>query len=191
MDAAWCSCIAKQRTFVCPSCLACFCNAPHSFTRAFWYNAPGELWARRVSDRPEASQHKETPDVRPLVLIVDDDPDVRLFATGAVTALGYGVIAADCAETALRLTWEQRPDVVLSDALMPRVDGRELCHRIKSSSELSSTRVVIMTAVYKAGRYRTEAKKTFGADAFVSKPLQVVQLAKILEQMLSPVVEAS
>lgn len=190
MEAAWCSCVTKQRTLVCPFCLHCFCDAPHPFVRTFWANAPQELWTRWEYERMVGIAPRESPELRPLVLVVDDDPDVRAIATGTVSALGYGVVAADCAETALELTQRHRPDLVLSDALMPRVDGRELCHRIKKDPELSSTPVVIMTAIYKSGRYQTEAKKTFGADAMITKPLRVTQLSQVLQAILPPPGEA-
>ncbi len=186
LEAAWCGCVTKQRSLICPHCRNCFCSAPHPFVRSFWAEAPQELWSRWESERMTVLSRRESPELRPLVLVVDDDPDVRAIATGTVSALGYGVVAADCAETALELTQIHRPDLVLSDALMPRVDGRELCQRIKKDPELSSTRVVIMTAIYKSGRYQAEARKTFGADAMIAKPLLVNQLRQVLQAILPP-----
>ena len=190
LEAAWCSCVTKQRSLVCPYCLNCFCSAPHPFVRSFWANAPQQLWSRWEQERTTGLSRRESPEVRPLVLVVDDDPDVRAIATGTVSALGYGVVVADCAETALELTQRHRPDLVLSDALMPRVDGRELCQQIKKDPELSSTPVVIMTAIYKSGRYQAEARKTFGADAMITKPLRVTQLSQVLQAILPPPGEA-
>ena len=190
MDASWCSCVTKQRSLICPFCLNCFCGAPHPFVRSFWAEAPQELWTRWEDERAMRLSRHESPELRPLVLVVDDDPDVRAIATGTVSALGYGVVSADCAETALELTQLHRPDLVLSDALMPRVDGRELCQRIKKDPELSSTPVVIMSAIYKSGRYQAEARKTFGADAMIAKPLRVAQLSQVLQAILPPPGEA-
>ncbi|SRR5581483_933007 len=189
LAAAWCDCVTKSRSLVCPHCSRCFCDAPAVYGRTFWGDAPPSMWERRTQYResqvrPRPSPPSATPRIRPLVLVVDDDTDVLAIASGSVAELGYGVLAASSAEEALDLARQYQPDLVLTDALMPKIDGREMCRRIKNTPELAATRVIIMSAVYKSSRYLTEATRTFGADGFVVKPLKLENLHRVLRTHL-------
>lgn len=75
-----------------------------------------------------------------------------------------------------------RPGLVLTDALMPKVDGRQLCRFIKA--DFPSVRVVIMTALYTSIRYRHEALKTFHADDYVAKPIDFQKLMDVVGRLV-------
>jgi CheY-like chemotaxis protein len=77
-----------------------------------------------------------------------------------------------------------QPDLVLTDAFMPRVDGREMCGRLKSNPATSGLKVIIMTALYTAARYRSEAFRDFHADDYLSKPLEFKDLRAVLQKHL-------
>lgn len=184
-QSTFCSCITRTRTLVCPNCLHCFCAAPASYIRGFWADAPDDIWQRRDASRAAApSTEGEVDAGRPLVLIVDDDRDVQMVAMHAVSSLGYEVASASDGEEALAQVRKRKPDLILTDALLPRLDGRELCRMLKNDPETSSITVVIMSAVYKAGRYRSEALRDFRADEFVVKPLEVSVLRETLSRFL-------
>jgi CheY-like chemotaxis protein len=123
---------------------------------------------------------------RPLVLVVDDSKLIRVTTMRIVRALGYGAIEAADADQALALTLLYRPEVVLSDALMPKVDGRELCRTIKKSPSTSDTKVIIMTGLYKAARFKYEAFHSFGVDVYLLKPIEPAELQKMLERVVGP-----
>ena len=103
-----------------------------------------------------------------------------------VRALGYGAIEAADADQALALTLLYRPEVVLSDALMPKVDGRDLCRSIKGSALTRETKVIIMTGLYKAAHYKYEAFHAFGVDEYLLKPIESAELQKLLERLAGP-----
>jgi CheY-like chemotaxis protein len=119
--------------------------------------------------------------VQPLVLIVDDDPltqavvEMRLQVAGCRTA-----VAQDGCEA---LTWMQsaRPDAVVLDAFMPRVDGFEVLRRMKASPALRHVPVVVLTAL------RRDADMTAalqaGASAYVSKPFDPNELAGCVAEL--------
>jgi CheY-like chemotaxis protein len=67
---------------------------------------------------------------------------------------------------------------------MPRLDGREMCLRLKNNPFTSKLKVVIMTAVYTAARYRSEAFREFHADDYLSKPLDFRELRGVLARHL-------
>lgn len=121
---------------------------------------------------------------RPTVLIVDDDKLVRLIATKALADADLNVVDAADGVTALQMAQELVPDLVITDALLPRLDGRELARRIKSDPALSKTKVVVITALYKGTRYKNEAIREFLVDDYLEKPLTPAKLRWIVARML-------
>jgi len=80
----------------------------------------------------------------PLALVVDDEPRMCDVLRRVLEKEGYRVITALDGETALGLIKENKPDVILLDLLMPGIDGREVCHRVRELS--TSTRIIYFTA---------------------------------------------
>jgi CheY-like chemotaxis protein len=192
-SSSWCSCDAKLRTLQCPHCASCFCNAPFVYRQRFWNASPKTLREnpRRfcVSSRKAVPLKlegtpaaKASPLQRPHVLIVDDDEPIRSLAAYHVEEMGYRVSTASNAEEALLMVDAVAFDVVLTDALMPKMDGRELCRRLKDAHG-SEIKVILMTSLYKAGRFRTEAKFVFKVDEFLLKPLHPEELRKALRRV--------
>ncbi len=173
MHTQWCDCIGDDPTLRCPHCGRCFCRA-----------APKELYDKR---KERTAAGTLPPDIaRPMVLVVDDSWLIRATTMRIVRALGYGAIEAANADQALALTLLYQPEVVLTDALMPKVDGRELCRTIKNSSSTSDTKVILMTGLYKAAHYKYEAFHSFGVDEFLLKPVEPEQLRKLLLHVAGP-----
>lgn len=81
------------------------------------------------------------------VLIVDDEPEIVEMLSLVLSEEGFEVIPAYDGEHALRAMRETRPDLVLSDVMMPRVDGLEMCSRIKADPAISAIPVILMTAL--------------------------------------------
>ena len=188
LEAPFCTCLSPARTFVCPHCGQCFCKAPQAHQKAFWTAAPASLWRRKTLQRHGAQTElraQPSPEsvTRPLVLVVEDDPETLRVASEVIGRLGYGVIAAGDGEEGLRLAQAYRPEVVITDALMPKMDGRALCLRLKQLPATSHAKVVVMTSVYVAGRYRSEAMTKFKADEYLTKPLDFQKLRLTLERM--------
>lgn len=188
LAAEWCGCLTAKRTLVCPGCGACFCKAPAGYKQRFWEEAPQPMWDRATALRRAAVATPPNPPVasagRPLVLVVDDEPDMQRAALVALQELGYGAVVARDGLEGLDLARRYRPDLVLADAFMPRLDGREMCLRLKNNPFTSKLKVVIMTAVYTAARYRSEAFREFHADDYLSKPLDFRELRAVLARHL-------
>jgi DNA-binding NarL/FixJ family response regulator len=109
------------------------------------------------------------------VVVVDDSPDYRLMvrtlldsASDSMTVVGE---AAD-GEQALALIQRRRPDIVITDLVMPRLNGVELTRRIRQ--ELPQTKIILMSS-YTEDAYRLMASDS-GADAFVSKQVIATSL---------------
>ncbi len=120
----------------------------------------------------------------PILLVVDDRPD-NLYVIEQVMGEylpACTVYTAPNAETALRLAIEHHPDGILSDIQMPGTDGIQLCRQLKAHPETSHIPVVLMTAHKSEVNLRVEALDA-GADDFIAKPIDNVELAARLKVM--------
>jgi CheY-like chemotaxis protein len=189
LAATWCTCLSTSHTLVCPHCKKCFCSAPKAYRDDFWEKAPPELFRRRHAIRMNLPREPGAVPAqglkRPLVLVADDDQSIRRVATMILDGMGYGVLVARDGAEAIELCRSHKPDLVLTDALMPRVDGREVCRRLKADPETSGTRVIIMTAAYVLNKYKSEAIKEFQADEYLVKPVDYNLLQALLARFLS------
>jgi CheY-like chemotaxis protein len=187
ITASWCNCIGKDLTLLCTSCGQCFCRASQSFRSTFWNEAPKEMRDRRRREVQEPAQFANPPEdqiIRPMVLMVEDDRVVQAIAGRVISGMGYGVAVASDGEEGLRLARQYHPEVVLTDAMMPKLDGREMGRIIKQDPTMENTKVVVITSLYTGSRYRAEALDTYKADAFLTKPLHADQLRQLLQTYL-------
>ncbi|HEX7808557.1 MAG TPA: response regulator [Thermoanaerobaculia bacterium] len=192
VEADWCSCLAKERSLVCTNCLACFCKAPPSFKEKFWVEAPHRLFERKSAEarnRQAALPGNFAADNvrRPLVLCVEDDEEIQSIVSRVASNLGYGFIYALNGQDGFELAQEYRPNLILSDAFMPKLDGREMCRLLKEDPAFADTRMVVMTGLYTDTKYRSEALKRFHVDDYVAKPVAITDLINILQKHLEGV----
>ena len=119
----------------------------------------GNPWAEGRA--PSDTQH-----LKPNVLFIDDDAYMRRLMAARLTHLGAHVEAVPGAQAALAWLENHRPDLIVTDAVMPSVDGFELCRQIKANPLLQSIPVQILTAL--KGDIRTRSLQA-GADDYLSK----------------------
>lgn len=117
------------------------------------------------------------------VLIVDDDRVTLTMFEQILSNSGYEVTSAKDGEEGYERALEVNPDLLISDMLIPKVDGLELCKRIKQNPAFSHTKVILMTGVYKGMTFRFDAKEV-GADDFVEKPFERDDLIKRIESLI-------
>jgi chemosensory pili system protein ChpA (sensor histidine kinase/response regulator) len=117
------------------------------------------------------------------VLVVDDSPSVRRVLTMLLTGAGWQTTAAKDGLEALELLHRggDRPDVVLTDVEMPRMDGYELLATVRREPELAHLPVAVLTS-RSADKHRRKALD-LGASAYVVKPYQDRNLLDILRQL--------
>jgi CheY-like chemotaxis protein len=182
-SAEWCHCLSKKLSVVCQSCGFCFCKLRNFPMQEQWNLALRQLLGRQTEEKfrralegsSSTSVHAET------VLIVDDDEEIRLIAEYTIQRMGYRTLTATDAEEALAIVESSKPDIVLTDALMPKVDGRQLCRLIKAAAP--ATKVIVMSALYTSSRYRVEAINEFHADEYLAKPINFQRLHTVLENL--------
>jgi two-component system alkaline phosphatase synthesis response regulator PhoP len=116
------------------------------------------------------------------ILIVDDENYILHILDFSLGAEGYEVITAEDGEEAVRKTKEERPDLVVLDVMMPKVDGFEACRAIKRDPELSGTPVILLSA---KGR-DIDQKQGYeaGADDYITKPFSPGRLVDRVHGLL-------
>ena len=131
--------------------------------------------------KEETKEEAERKDF-PLLLIVDDNEDFRIFMRYSLE-LQYRVRLAVNGKEAWEMMQEELPDLVISDVMMPQMDGNELCRLIKQDKRTAHIPVILLTA-----RQNTEAKLEglqTGADDYVTKPFNmtilVLRIRKLIE----------
>ncbi len=126
---------------------------------------------------PEPLPRRRTP----LALVVDDEPEIRLLVRRSLSARGWTVEVAADGEEAVARAEALLPDVVLLDAMLPRLHGFEACRRLRSSPRTRDVPVVIMTAVYRGWRFAHDACEHLGARDYLEKPFRIDDLVRRLE----------
>lgn len=182
--AEWCHCVTKSVSLVCGHCNTCLCKTSVRVQREFWQRAPEWLTVSRDAEqRRRAAIQRDASTEQVDVLIVDDDEEIRMLAAYAVEQMGYTVAAVAGGKEALVLLEHLTASVVITDALMPGMDGRQLCRLVKAGHP--DVKVIVMTSLYTAPRYKHEAYKTFHADGYLAKPIDFKELSQVLSK-LSP-----
>lgn len=120
---------------------------------------------------------------RQVVLIVEDNQDVRLYIRDQLIE-NYVVMEAGNGKQGLEMAVETTPDLVISDIMMPEMDGREFCRLVKSNEKTSHIPVVLLTA--KADQSDKLEGLSLGADDYLIKPFDTrelqVRVANLIEQ---------
>ena len=116
------------------------------------------------------------------VLVVDDNPDLTDFLKKSLGEYFKRVIIASDGVEALQLTKSHVPDIIVSDVMMPRMNGYELCKNIKEDITISHIPIVLLTARDDKQSQLSGYKN--GADAYLTKPFEVEMLMEIIRNRL-------
>jgi CheY-like chemotaxis protein len=116
---------------------------------------------------------------RAIILVVDRDPHIRELEAHFLNQAGYAVEFGQDGRGALEQAHKIVPDIVITEILVPMLDGLALCRRLKADPATRDTAVLVFSILAAAGRAR-EA----GADAFLQKPLAEHALVNTVRQLL-------
>ena len=114
------------------------------------------------------------------ILIVDDEEPVREFLSQMLADGGHRTLQALHGAEALELVAQERPDLVVSDIMMPVLNGAELCRRLKARTDAPRIPVILMSA---AG---PRAADGTGADAFIAKPFDLTEMEALIDRLSPP-----
>lgn len=126
------------------------------------------------------------------ILVVDDDPDVRMFSQAVLEENGYEPVMATNGAEGEALIKESPPDLILLDVLMPRESGVRLYRNVKTNKKLKHIPIVILSGIAKNSFLRSQKVLTeFGGDpvpdpeAYLEKPVDGEVLADTINQILA------
>ena len=115
------------------------------------------------------------------ILLIDDDQECREPAAELLRRQDWRVLEAGDGEQGLELAVRHRPDIILCDLLMPRVNGYQVCRAVREHLELRHTRIIVVTGRdYAADRKSAEEA---GADGYIVKPLDIGKLETMLGRL--------
>jgi DNA-binding response OmpR family regulator len=115
-----------------------------------------------------------------IILVVERDPHVRALEAFFLNEAGFGVEFAADGVAALEMARELKPDIIITEVLVPKLDGLALCRAVRKEEALKDTVVLVFSILSAATRAR-EA----GADAFLMKPLAEQRLVDTVRQLLA------
>jgi DNA-binding response OmpR family regulator len=115
------------------------------------------------------------------ILIVDDDPDIRLFLEFGLKKAGFEILQAANGVKALDILKEHTPDLIITDAMMPVLDGYGLIQAAKKETAWRRIPLIMLTG--RDGEKTTEG--TFQPDAYMKKPFATAAILEKIEELLT------
>jgi DNA-binding response OmpR family regulator len=120
--------------------------------------------------------------LQPLVLVVEDDADIRDLVRYRLERTGYRVITAPDGEIGLALALEHTPDLAILDVMMPKMDGYELTRRLRQEEATSKMPIILLTA--RAQDTDVDHGFDVGADDYIRKPFSPQELSRRVQAIL-------
>ncbi len=117
---------------------------------------------------------------RPVVLLAEDDPSVRMTIEFVLDDEGFDVVIAEDGEQALSLARDRKPDAILLDRIMPKMDGRDVYAALRRDDSTRNIPVIVIT-----GMVRDDSDDWQGAH-FVGKPFSPDDLVHVLRTLIGP-----
>jgi DNA-binding response OmpR family regulator len=105
------------------------------------------------------------------ILTIEDDPAITTFLNMLLTIYEMQVVVANDGATGIQLARTESPDLILLDLMMPVLDGWEVCHAIRSFSQVP---IIVVSAV--SNREQINSALSAGANAFMEKPISIEEL---------------
>lgn len=117
------------------------------------------------------------------ILVVDDEEHIVMILKDSLEFSGFQVVTAYNGLEALERVQLDAPDLVILDIGMPKLDGWEVCRRLKSNEKTKAIPVIILTAYAQTSDQRKGAQ--LGADRFITKPCDLTYLVEEINSLLS------
>jgi DNA-binding response OmpR family regulator len=114
------------------------------------------------------------------VLIADDENCIHDLFTRSLPADEFGIIHAYNGKETLRLAKEQLPDVIVLDIMMPHIDGRDICNKLKNDPATKNAKIIMLTA--KNQQHDRIVGLELGADDYITKPCSIFYLVRSIKK---------
>lgn len=117
------------------------------------------------------------------ILVIDDKEELLMLVEIIFEEIGYDIITIKNSEEALAYIIKEKPDMVILDIMMPKLNGWEVLKQVKENKETSHIPILILSV--KADREDAEKGKKFGAEAIMRKPFQSKKLIEVVNNILT------
>jgi CheY-like chemotaxis protein len=120
------------------------------------------------------------------VLLAEDDRALRRYLQIVLERAGYRVIPANDGLEAMKIALTVAVDLVITDGVMPNLDGYELCRFLRSAPKLTAIPIILLSALE---RKKEELEGTEAVEAFLAKPVSAEELTECVEKLLGCAVQ--
>jgi DNA-binding response OmpR family regulator len=144
---------------------------------------PEELKVARGAQHTDHTIEKN-PDGQ-LILVVDDEEDIRKLLRRLLSDRGYRVVEADRGLLALRMVKETPPDLIILDAMLPELHGFDIARRIKGSERYGKIPIIMVSAVYRGWRIAEDLKASYGIEEYLEKPFRIADVMNAVTKLLT------
>ena len=117
------------------------------------------------------------------ILIVDDEPNIVLALELLMKREGYEVLTVDDGQKVFEVLKEFSPDLILLDIMLPKMDGYEVCQRIRAEASLKDISIIMLTA--KGREVEKEKGLALGADYYITKPFSTREVIMKVKEVLA------
>jgi CheY-like chemotaxis protein len=114
---------------------------------------------------------------------VDDDPDILALLRRVLEKAGHTVVSSESSQQALKEIPGVRPDCVITDLMMPEMDGFELCRELRRRPELESMKIIVLSA--KSYDFDRRRARELGADGYIVKPINTETMLASIDEFVS------
>jgi DNA-binding response OmpR family regulator len=118
------------------------------------------------------------------ILVADDEPSIREILSVQLARLGYEVLTAADGVEAVSAYEQERPDLILLDVMMPRLDGLSACQKIRAFEKKSGGRVPVLFLTARDSTHDKTSAALSGGDEFIAKPVSLEDLRDRVETAL-------
>ena len=119
------------------------------------------------------------------IIVVDDESTIRDSLQELLIEKGFDVLQASDGESGYDLIAQENPDLLIIDILLPKIDGIDLCGKIRKNGKLKHIPIILMTGIYMDFNFRLKIQRGI-ADDFIVKPLQYDEILTKIDKLLSP-----
>lgn len=157
-------------------------KANQNFLVTYNYQKSEEFQNAAEMTNQSSNQDLMDPEMKYTLLVVDDNQELAAFLSEIFSAKYYRVLTAINGEEALKIATKSNPDIIISDIMMPVMDGITLCSKLKNDLLTSHIPVILLTA--KQGQENIISGYESGADMYVEKPFNTQALELMVQNML-------
>jgi CheY-like chemotaxis protein len=118
------------------------------------------------------------------ILIIDDDPAILILFEEFLKSKGYATSAATNGKQGLEMLEQQKPDLIITDIMMPEMDGREMIHEVRQRQP-DLPIIAISGGVKRTPMFLLTHAKKSGACRIFNKPIELAEMLKAVQELLS------